>query len=187
MFDEEKKITVWEKAPLEMAKVLNIDPEELSEWAKITSQNISFAERANVQATIQKYVDTAISSTFNIPNEASVQDVMDIYMTAWKKGLKGATVFRDRCAKIGILAGINENTEDLNPGTPPEMHLEEKWLNKTTKEIKEYTTNVIIDGQKYVPNKIERELCPLCGSVLIKKQGCTQCSSDLCDYEKCEI
>jgi len=187
MFDEEKKITVWEKAPLEMAKVMKIDPEELPEWAKITSQNISFQDRANVQATIQKYVDTAISSTFNIPNDASVQDVMNIYMTAWKQGLKGATVFRDRCAKIGILAGINENTEDLNPGNPPEMHLEEKWYNKKTQETKEYTTNVVIDGQRYIPNKIERELCPLCGSVLIKKQGCTQCSSDLCDYEKCEI
>ncbi len=35
---------------------------------------------------------------------------MNIYLTAWKKGLKGATVFRDRCAKIGILAGINEKT-----------------------------------------------------------------------------
>lgn len=187
MFDEEKKITVWEKAPLEMAKVMKIDPEDLPEWAKITSQNISFLERANVQATIQKYVDTAISSTFNIPNETTVQDVMDIYMTAWKKGLKGATVFRDRCAKIGILAGINENTEDLNPGTPPAMHIEESWTNKKTKEVNHYVTNVIIDGEKYTPNKIDRELCPLCGSVLIKKQGCTQCSSDLCDYEKCEI
>ena len=187
MFDEEKKITVWEKTPLEMARVLNIDPEDLPDWAKITSQNIRFVDRANVQATIQKYVDTAISSTFNVPNSATVRDIMDIYMTAWKKGLKGATVFRDRCAKIGILAGINENTEDLNPGTPPRMHLEEKWFNKKTEEVKEYITNVVIEDQKYSPNKIERELCPLCGSVLIKKQGCIQCSSDLCDYEKCEI
>lgn len=187
MFDEEKKITVWEKTPLEMARALDIDPEDLPEWAKITSQNIRFEDRANVQATIQKYVDTAISSTFNLPNNASVEEVMNIYMTAWKKGLKGATVFRDRCAKIGILAGINENTEDLNPGTPPTMHIEEKWTNKHTDETKEYITNVIIDGEKYTPNKIERELCPLCGSVLIKKQGCIQCSSDLCDYEKCEI
>ncbi len=187
MFDEEKKITVWEKTPVEMAKALDIEPEKLPEWAKITSQNIKFSERANVQATIQKYVDTAISSTFNLPNTATVQDVMDIYMTAWKKGLKGATVFRDRCAKIGILSGINENTEDLNPGIPPKMHVEESWYNKLTKETKRYTTNIVIEDQKYIPNKMDRELCPLCGSVLIKRQGCVQCSNDLCDYEKCAV
>ncbi len=187
MFDEEKKITVWEKTPVEMAKALDIEPENLPEWAKITSQNIKFADRANVQATIQKYVDTAISSTFNLPNTATVQDVMDIYITAWKKGLKGATVFRDRCAKIGILSGINENTEDLNPGIPPKMHVEESWYNKLTKETKRYTTNIVIENQKYIPNKMDRELCPLCGSVLIKRQGCVQCSNDLCDYEKCAV
>ncbi|XMB71863.1 adenosylcobalamin-dependent ribonucleoside-diphosphate reductase [Mycoplasmatota bacterium WC30] len=187
MFDEEKKITVWEKTPLEMAKALDLEPEQLPEWTKITSQNLKFEDRAEVQATIQKYVDTAISSTFNIPNSATIKNVMDIYMTAWEKGLKGATVFRDRCAKIGILAGINENTEDLNPAVPPKMHIEEKWINKKTEAVKEYVTTVVIENSRYRPDKIDRELCPLCGSVLIKKQGCIQCSSDLCDYEKCGI
>jgi ribonucleoside-diphosphate reductase alpha chain len=187
MFDEEKKITVWEKTPLEMARVLDIEPEKLPEWTKITSQNIEFEKRANVQATIQKYVDTAISSTFNIPNSATVEDVMNIYMTAWKKGFKGATVFRDRCAKIGILMGINETSEDLNPGVPPKMHIEEKWYNRKTEDSKEYVTNVTIENQRYKPDKMERELCPSCGSVLIKKQGCIQCINDLCDYEKCSV
>ncbi len=187
MFDEEKKITVWEKTPLAMAKALNIDPEDLPEWAKITSQNIDFMERANVQATIQKYVDTAISSTFNIPNQASVKDVMDIYTVAWEKEFKGATVFRDRCAKIGILAGINADNKDLNPGTPPMMHVEETWIDKVSGKKKEYVTHINIENQVYKPEKMERELCPLCKSVLIKKQGCIQCSNDLCDYEKCSI
>jgi len=187
MFDEEKKITVWEKTPLAMAKALNILPEELPEWTKITSQNIDFNDRANVQSTIQKYVDTAISSTFNIPNHASVEDVMEIYKTAWHKNLKGATVFRDRCAKIGILSGINADTKDLNPGTPPKMHVEEIWYNKVSKKTNEYVTHVIIEDQEYKPEKMERELCPMCQAVLIKKQGCIQCSNDLCDYEKCSI
>jgi len=170
-----------------MAKTLDLEPEQLPSWTKITSQNISFMERANVQETIQRYVDTAISSTFNIPNSANLEDVATIYTTAWKKGFKGATVFRDRCAKIGILAGINENTEDLNPGTPPKMHVEEKWYNKINKETKEYVTNIVIEDANYKPDKIERELCPMCGSVLVKRQGCVQCSNDLCDYEKCAV
>jgi ribonucleoside-diphosphate reductase alpha chain len=187
MFDEEKKITVWEKTPLAMAKALNIDPEDLPEWTKITSQNIDFNDRANVQSVIQKYVDTAISSTFNIPNSATVKEVMDIYLTAWKKNLKGATVFRDRCAKIGILSGLNAETKDLNPGNPPLMHVEESWFNKLSEKKKEYVTHVHIEDHEYKPEKMEKELCPMCHSVLIKKQGCIQCSNDLCDYEKCAI
>jgi ribonucleoside-diphosphate reductase alpha chain len=187
MFEEEKTITIWEKTPLALAKAMGISPAELPDWALITSQNIDFMERAEVQATIQKYVDTAISSTFNLPNSSSVADVMSIYQTAWEKGFKGATVFRDRCAKIGILAGINENTEDLNPATPPTVHLEEKWTDKKTNTVKEYITHIAVSQNGHTPEKIEKELCPLCGDVLVKKQGCIQCNNNDCDYEKCAI
>jgi ribonucleoside-diphosphate reductase alpha chain len=187
MFDEERVITVWEKTPVALAKAMNIKPDQLPEWALITSQNISFQSRANVQATIQKYVDTAISSTFNLPNSATVEDVMNIYMTAWDKKLKGATVFRDRCAKIGILAGINENTEDLNPATPPNIHVEERWYDKKHDKAEEYITHVTINKTGYTPEKIAKELCPLCGDVLVKKQGCIQCNNNDCDFEKCAI
>jgi len=187
MFDEEKTITIWEKTPVALAEAMGVLPEQLPEWALITSQNLDFMARANVQSTIQKYVDTAISSTFNIPNSATVEDVMNIYKTAWSKGLKGATVFRDRCAKIGILAGVNEDTKDLNPATPPSMHIEEKWINKITRKMDEYITHITVSSTGYTPEKIEKELCPLCGGVLIKKQGCIQCSDPSCVYEKCAI
>ncbi|MCK9235647.1 MAG: adenosylcobalamin-dependent ribonucleoside-diphosphate reductase [Acholeplasmataceae bacterium] len=187
MFETEKTITVWEKTPLALAKALNVDPETLPAWALITSQNIDFEDRANVQATIQKYVDTAISSTFNLPNSANVEDVVNIYLTAWEKGLKGATVFRDRCAKIGILSGINDDTKDLNPAEPPHLDIHEIWYDKTTNETKEYVTHVQVSQSGYIPEKIEKELCPLCGGVLVKKQGCIQCSDPDCVYEKCAI
>jgi ribonucleoside-diphosphate reductase alpha chain len=187
IFEDEKTITVWEKTPVALAKAMNVDPEDLPAWALITSQTIDFEDRANVQATIQKYVDTAISSTFNVPNSASIDDVVNIYTTAWSKGLKGATVFRDRCAKIGILAGINEDTKDLNPADPPHLHIEEKWVNKKTNDVKEYVTHISVSPTGYTPEKIEKELCPICGGVLIKKQGCIQCSDPDCVYEKCAI
>jgi len=187
MFDEEKTITVWEKTPLALAKAMNVNPDDLPAWALITSQNIDFSDRANVQATIQKYVDTAISSTFNLPNSATVEDVINIYMQAWTKGLKGATVFRDRCAKIGILAGINDDTKDLNPATPPHVHLEEKWINKKTGKVSEYVTHISVTQSGTLPEKIDREICPLCGEVLVKKQGCIKCSDPDCVYEKCAI
>lgn len=187
MFESERVITVWEKTPLALAKAMDVKPENLPEWALITSQNIDFNDRAKVQATIQKYVDTAISSTFNLDNSANVEDVVDIYQKSYELGLKGATVFRDRCAKIGILAGINEDTKDLNPATPPEITLYEKWTNKETGDISEYVTNLVISGSDVKHDKIEKEMCPVCGDVLVKKQGCTQCNNPDCYYEKCAI
>jgi ribonucleoside-diphosphate reductase alpha chain len=92
--------------------------EELPEWAKITSQNISFEKRARVQATIQKYVDTAISSTFNVNADADIKEIEDIYMVSWKYGLKGATVFRDKCKKAGILSDGGQ-TLNYNPAPFP--------------------------------------------------------------------
>src|SRR5690554_4723042 len=187
MFESERVITVWEKTPLALAKAMNVKPENLPEWALITSQNIDFNDRAKVQATIQKYVDTAISSTFNLENSANVEDVVDIYKKSYELGLKGATVFRDRCAKIGILAGINEDTKDLNPAIPPELLIYEKWINKETGAVAEYTNNLVIDGANVKHDKIEKEMCPVCGGVLVKKQGCTQCNNPDCYYEKCAI
>lgn len=55
----------------------------------VSSHEIHSKDRINLQAIAQKYVDSAISSTINLPNEATVEDVESIYMYAWKKGLKG--------------------------------------------------------------------------------------------------
>lgn len=187
MFEEEKHIWVYEKTPLKLMKHLGIDDHNLlPEWAKITSQNIKFEDRAKVQATIQKYVDTGISSTFNLPNDATTHDIENIYIKAWELGLKGITVFRDNCKKIGILTGGGEQV-DKNPATKPEITIKESWYNKHNQETKEYLTTIKIEDNTYSSNKVETEFCPICGSVLVKQGGCTKCSNNECFYEKCSI
>ncbi|MFW6002215.1 MAG: hypothetical protein ACOCQD_02660 [archaeon] len=187
MFEDERKIKVYEKTPLEMMKKLKLKSDkELPEWAQVTSQNIAFQDRAEVQATIQKYVDTAISSTFNLHNDATTEDIENIYMTAWKKGFKGATVFRNNCKKMGILSGGDEHI-DNNPAPNPEITVEECWYNKKTHEQNCYVNHITIEGANYKSEKINVERCPLCGAVLVKRNGCTQCSNPDCDYEKCSI
>lgn len=69
----------------------------------IESQDISYINRIKMQGTWQKYIDTGISSTINLPNDATVEDIEKIYMEAWKYGLKGITCFRDGCKRMGIL------------------------------------------------------------------------------------
>lgn len=187
MFETERTIWVYEKTPLKLMKHLKIDShEKLPEWAKVTSQNIPFERRALVQATIQKYVDTAISSTFNLDNSANVEDIENIYVRSWQLGLKGATVFRDNCRKIGILTGGGEHI-DKNPALNPSITIHETWMDKKTREVREYVNHITIQDSSYSSEKIEHEKCPLCGEHLVKKQGCTKCSDSDCVYEKCAI
>lgn len=77
----------------------------------VTAHDIDPLDRVRTQATIQKYVDNAVSSTVNLKESATAQDIFDIYMTAWKKGCKGLTVFRDNCKRSAILGGQKKRKE----------------------------------------------------------------------------
>ena len=61
----------------------------------ITSEEIPWKERIDIQAALQEFCDTAISSTVNLPKETTINDVKELYKYAWKKGLKGITIYRD--------------------------------------------------------------------------------------------
>lgn len=80
----------------------------------VTSKTLNGRQRVDMQAVWQKYIDASISSTVNLPEFATVEDVYDLYIYAWKKGLKGLTIFRDNCARIGVL------TTDKKEETPVE-------------------------------------------------------------------
>ena len=78
----------------------------------ITSAEIPYRNRIDMQATWQKHIDASISSTVNLPNSATIDDVKDLYMYAWKQGLKGITVFRDGCKRLGILTIDNKESNE---------------------------------------------------------------------------
>lgn len=58
----------------------------------IESKDIAPIDRIKMQGALQKWIDNSISSTINLPKEATVEDVYNIYVEAWKYGLKGTTV-----------------------------------------------------------------------------------------------
>jgi len=83
------------------------DSDELPEHI-VTAMDIDFYDRIKTQSVIQKYVDMAISSTINLPETATVTDVRDLYEYAWRMGLKGVTVYRQGCAREGVLTTGDE-------------------------------------------------------------------------------
>jgi ribonucleoside-diphosphate reductase alpha chain len=68
----------------------------------VTAHQIDPYFRVKMQGVIQRYVDSSISSTVNLAESVSVETVADIYMTAYKAGLKGITVYREG-SREGIL------------------------------------------------------------------------------------
>lgn len=74
----------------------------------VTSHEINPLDRVRVQSAMQEWVDNAISSTVNLPHTATVEQIEEIYITAWQAGLKGITVFRDGCKRASIL-GVSKN------------------------------------------------------------------------------
>lgn len=69
-------------------------PGELLPDYFVTSENIKPLEHVEVQAAAQKWVDSSISKTINIPTDFPFEDFKDVYLRAYEKGLKGCTTFR---------------------------------------------------------------------------------------------
>lgn len=82
----------------------------------VTANDIDYIDRIAMQSMWQTHIDASISSTINLPHEATIDDVMKIYMEAWKAGLKGLTIYRAGCEREGILVADN-HTEPTNDAT----------------------------------------------------------------------
>lgn len=85
----------------------------------VTSGEINWRNRVATQGAIQNYIDTAISSTVNLPKETTPEEIEQLYLEAWREGLKGITIFRDGCKRLGILlTDESEMSRNENKKTP---------------------------------------------------------------------
>ena len=87
------------------------DDENLPEYF-VTAQTLNYHNRIAMQSVWQTYIDASISSTVNVPNDFTVEQIEDLYIEAWKNGLKGITLFRDGCKRAAILNTSETKEED---------------------------------------------------------------------------
>lgn len=243
-----------------------------------TAPEINWRQRVKLQGVVQKYITHSISSTVNLAKETTEEEIADIYIEAWKQGLKGITIYRDGCREgvltkvekpetiegrdapkrpkeleadyyqvkvkkeqfivlVGLLDGKPYEVfafRPLNPVNIPahkgiitkvsKMHysfdsehisisnlelantnIEEnaatlyssmllrhgvsmEYIIKTAKKvnnnISSFSSAMCRILAKYISNgEIKGEVCPDCGSVLIRENGCVHCSS--CGWSRC--
>jgi ribonucleoside-diphosphate reductase alpha chain len=83
-----------------------------SPYYKATANDVDWIAKVRMQGAIQKWVDHSISVTINLPADAKEELVSELYLTAWKSGCKGATVYRDGSRNGVLIAGKNEIRAD---------------------------------------------------------------------------
>jgi ribonucleoside-diphosphate reductase alpha chain len=158
-----KDVTYWVDEPI-VGKYReatgNVDGELPSYF--VTAMTLNWRKRIDMQSVWQKYIDASISSTVNLPNNATLEDTMDLYMYAWEKGLKGCTIYRAGCKREGILTLAPVEEEGVDPQEVPND----------------------IDFDEFKVDKGYYSTCPDCGGTeMWHIDGCVICKD--CGFSPC--
>lgn len=141
LHDKDVSYIVYPKIIREYLRLSDKTIDEVEHFI-VSSEDISPIDRVKVQKTWQEFIDASISSTVNLPKETTVEDVKNIYMSAWKEGLKGITIFRSGCARTAIL----QDTKTVNK----EPIDKKRGYVKRPKEIDADYHQVKIKGETFI-------------------------------------
>lgn len=78
-----------------------------SPYYKATSNDVDWVAKVRMQGQMQKWVDHSISVTVNLPNDVDEALVNELYITAWREGCKGCTIYRDG-SRTGVLVAADK-------------------------------------------------------------------------------
>jgi len=144
----------------------------------VTAMDITPEEHIRALASFQKWVDSSISKTNNFPANATVEDMRESYILAYKLGCKDVTVFRDSSIKDQVLVApkTREEKEEAKVEVSPKMK----------KVIKESESGLLFadNGNSDMPStKSTIKNCPECGTQVELKEGCMHCPG--CGWGMC--
>ena len=80
------------------------------------TRSIHYLGHLRMMAATQPFISGAISKTVNLPENATVEDIMEAYLQAWKLGLKAVAIYRDGCKKSQPLSAAGTKTAESGKG-----------------------------------------------------------------------
>ncbi|MFN8240106.1 MAG: adenosylcobalamin-dependent ribonucleoside-diphosphate reductase [Bacteroidales bacterium] len=150
--DSWEEYNVFHHKFVDWLRMNNYDPDEVtrmsdaeiekilakSPFYKASANDVDWIAKVRMQGAIQKWVDHSISVTINLPGDAKEELVSELYLTAWKSGCKGATVYRDG-SRSGVLIASGGSKQEIMPEKPKRPKVldcdiirfnnnEEKWI-----------------------------------------------------------
>lgn len=157
---------------------IDLVPENLRQ-VFVTAMDIDADSHVRMQAAFQQFTDNAVSKTINLPAEATVDDVVEAFISAWELKCKGITIYRDKSRDVQVL--------NVGDGSG-------KQKVKKAKSKLRARRPVSIKGDKLKDLSMKTaagsavssdDACPECGGKLMMQEGCMTCAS--CSYSACSV
>ena len=144
----------------------------------VTAHDVDPFFRVKMQATLQKYIDSSISSTVNLPEDTTQEVVAEIYMEAHRQGLKGITVYREGSREGIILTkgskGLEGRVELVqnNVSLDPRLHQKAQARKYKIKRPQNndslhviFTSDLYVDDVDkkayFIPDEVFQSMVPL--------------------------
>ena len=157
----------------------------------VTAMDTSPEAHIRALAAFQKWVDSSISKTNNFPADATVDDMRESYLLAYKLGCKDVTVFRDTSIKGQVLVAPgktekreNSETAGKRPGGTP------SYPARTRQRMQVLAVGAPIStpgSENYYLGRTQNEgrsdVCPQCYSFVVFQEGCYICPE--CGWGAC--
>jgi len=147
-------------------------PEDLKR-VYITAMDIRPEDHIRALAAFQRWTDSSISKTNNFPANATVEDMRESYLLAYRLGCKDVTVFRDTSIKGQVLVASRKKHES----SQDQEKTEEEQVHNTPKLL----AAPLVGGSQGVGEQLK--ICPQCTSQVVYQEGCYICPE--CGWGAC--
>jgi ribonucleoside-diphosphate reductase alpha chain len=100
------------------------------------TRSIHYMGHLKMMAAVQPFISGAISKTVNLPEAATVEEIMEAYIQSWKLGLKAVAIYRDGCKKSQPMVTSKDKKEEKSSVTSVSSVVEQEDLNAPPRAVR---------------------------------------------------